>query len=108
MFSQLIDPRLFNPFSSEKIHWLFCNNTCEPPVPFTHNHDVLLIICSQEMLKTKEMENVNYHHIQPAKKLCSQSSIKGFLNKSLPENKGKLNINTSENYKCFCCEKFQF
>ena len=25
MFNQLIEPRLFNPFSSEKIHLLFCN-----------------------------------------------------------------------------------
>ena len=31
-----------------------------------------------------------------SKKLCGQTSIKAFLDKSLPENKGKLNINTSE------------
>ena len=31
-----------------------------------------------------------------SKKSCDQSSIKAFLNKRLPENKGKLNVNTSE------------
>ena len=31
-----------------------------------------------------------------SKKPCGQSSIKAFLDKSLPENKGKLNIDTSE------------
>ena len=67
MSSQLIEPRLINPFSTEKIHLLFCINTFEPPVPFMHNHNVILIICSQKkMLKTKEIENINYHHIQPA------------------------------------------
>ena len=52
-FSQLIKPRLFNPFSTEKIHLLFCNNTCEPPVPFMHNHFAPLMICSQENAKNK-------------------------------------------------------
>ena len=66
MFSQLIEPRLFNPFSTEKIHLFFWNNTCGPPVPFMDNHYVPLIICSQKMLKTEEIENINYHHIQPA------------------------------------------
>ena len=65
MFGQLIEPPLFNPFSSEKIHLLFCNNTCNLPVPFMHNHYIPLIICSQKMLKTKAIENINYHHIQP-------------------------------------------
>ena len=66
MFSQLIEPRLFNPFSTEKIHLLFCNNTCEPPVPFMHNHYVPLIICSQKNAKNKGNRKINYHHIQPA------------------------------------------
>ena len=67
MFSQLIEPCLFNPFSSEKILLLFCNNACEPPAPFMHSYYVLLIICPQQkMLNTKEIENINYHHIQPA------------------------------------------
>ena len=52
-FSQLIEPRLFNPFSSEKIHLLFCSNTREPPVPFMHNHYVSLIICSQKNAKNE-------------------------------------------------------
>ena len=66
MLSQLIETRLFNSFNSEKIHLLFCNNTWELPVPFMHNHHVPLIICSQKLLKTKEIENINYHRIQPA------------------------------------------
>ena len=66
MFSQLIEPSLFNTFSSEKIHLLFCNNTCKPAVPFMHNQYVPLIICSQKYPKAKEIENINYHNIQPA------------------------------------------
>ena len=100
MFSQLIEPRLFNPFSTEKIHLLFCNNTCEPPVPFMHNHYVPLIICSQKNAKNKGNRK---HKLSPhstshlkSKNPCGQSSIKAFLNKSLPENKGNLNMNTSE------------
>ena len=53
MFSQLIERHLFNPSSTEKIYLLFCKNTCEPPVPFMHNHYVTLIICSQENAKNK-------------------------------------------------------
>ena len=53
MFTQLIEPRLFNPFSSEKIDLLFCKNTYEPPVPLRHNHHVPLIICSQKKKKLK-------------------------------------------------------
>ena len=49
----MIEPRLLNPFGSEKIHLLFCNNTCEPPVPFMHNHYVPLLICSQKNAKNK-------------------------------------------------------
>ena len=66
MFSELIEPLLFNPFRTEKIHLLFSKNICEPPVLFLHNHYVSLIICSQKMLKTKEIENINYQHLQPA------------------------------------------
>ena len=100
MFTQLIEPRLFNPLSTENIHLLFCNNTCEPPVPFMHNYYVLLIICSQKNAKNKGNRK---HKLSPhstshlkSKKYCGQSSIKAFLNKSLPENKGNLNTNTSE------------
>ena len=100
MFSQLIEPRLFNPFSSEKIHLLFCNNTFEPPIPFMHNHYVPLIICSQKNAKNKENRKYNLSsHLTSnlkSKKPCDQSSIKAFLDKSLPQNKGKLNIDTSE------------
>ena len=53
-------------FCSEIINLLICNNPCEPPVPFMHNQYVPLIICSQKMVKTKEIENINDHHIQPA------------------------------------------
>ena len=59
MFSQLVEPRLFNPFSTEKIHLLFCNNTCEPPVPFIHNHYVPLIIFSQKNAKNKGNRTFN-------------------------------------------------
>ena len=100
MFIQLIEPRLFNPLSTENIHLLFCNNTCEPAVPFMHNYYVLLIICSQRNSKNKGNRK---HKLSPhstshlkSKKSCGQSSIKAFLNKSLPENKGNLNMNTSE------------
>ena len=54
MFTQLIEPRLLNPFSSEKIDLLFCKNTYEPPVPLRHNHHVPLIICSQKKKKAKK------------------------------------------------------
>ena len=100
MFSQLIEPRLFNPFSSEKLYLLFCNNTCEPPVPFIHNHYVPLIICSQKNAKNKgnRKHKLSSHSTSnlKSKKLCGQSSIKAFLDKSLPGNKDKLNIDTSE------------
>ena len=100
-FSQMIEPRLFNPFSTEKIHLLFCNNTCEPPVTFMDNHYIPLIIYSQKNAKNKGNRK---HKLSPhstshlkSKKPCAQSSIKVFLNKILPENKGNLNMNTSEN-----------
>ena len=83
MFSQLIEPRLFNPSISEKVHLLFFNNT-----PFMPNHNVPLIICFQK--NTKSKGNLK------SKKPCGQFSIKAFLNKSLPENKSKLNMDTSE------------
>ena len=50
------------------------------------------------MLKTKEIKKLSTHstnHLK-SKKSCGQSSIKAFLNESLPENKGNLNMNTSE------------
>ena len=51
------------------------------------------------MLKAKEIENKLSSHSTSnlkSKKPCGQSSRKAFLNKNLPENKGKLNMNTSE------------
>ena len=100
MFSQLTEPHLFNPFSIEKIHLLFCNNTSEPPVPFMHNHNVPLIICSQKNAKNKgnRKNRLSPHSTSrlKSKKPCGQSSTKAFLNKSLPKNKGDLNMNTSE------------
>ena len=100
MFSQLIEPRLFNPSSTEKIYLLFCSNTCEPPVPFMHNHYVPLMICFQKNAKNKgnRKHKVSPHstsHLK-SKKPRGQSSIKAFLNKSLPENKGNFNMSTSE------------
>ena len=89
MFSQLTEPCLFNPFSTKKIHLLFRNNTCEPPVPFRNHHSVSLIICSQKNAKNKGNRK---HKLSPhstshlkSKKPCGQSSIKAFLDKSLSE-----------------------
>ena len=100
MSSQLIEPCLFNPFSGEKINLLFCNNTCEPPDPFMHNHYVPVVICSQKNAKNKGNRKHKLSSYSPSnlksKKPCAQSSLKAFLDESLRENKGKLNIDTSE------------
>ena len=48
MFSQLTEPRWFNPFSNKKVYLLFCNNASESSIPFMHNNYVLLIICSHK------------------------------------------------------------
>ena len=51
------------------------------------------------MLKTKEIENKLSSHSTvnlKTKKPYGQTSMKAFLNKSLPKNKDKLNMNTSE------------
>ena len=51
------------------------------------------------MLKTKEIENKLSPHSTShlkSKKPCGQFSIKAFLNKTLPKDKGNLNMNTSE------------
>ena len=106
----MIEPRLFNPFSNENINLLFCNNTCEPPIPFMHNHYVPLIICSRKNAKNKgnRKHKLSLHsasHLK-SKKPCGQSCIKAFLNKCLPENKGKLNMNTSES--CAVVRSFSF
>ena len=66
MFGQLIELRLLNPFSNEKFHLLFWNKTSEHPVPFMHNHYVPLSFVFKKMIKQKEIENINYHHIEPA------------------------------------------
>ena len=54
MFNQLIQPRLANYFSSEKIHLLFCRNFFEPPVPFSHNHYAPLIMCPKKNTPNKK------------------------------------------------------
>ena len=63
-------------------------------------NDVPLIICSQENAKNKgnRKHKLSSHSASnlKSKKPCGQSSIKAFLDKSLPEGKGKLNIDTSE------------
>ena len=60
------------------------------------------------MLKAKEIENIELSSHSTSrlksKSSCGQSSINVFLNKSLRENKPKLNMNTSQS----CCGKFQF
>ena len=104
MFSQLIEPCLINPFSTEKIHLLFCINAFEPPVPFMHNHNVILIICSRKKKKKNAKNKGNRKHkLSPhstshlkSKKPCGQSSIKAFLNKSLSKNKGNKTVHTSD------------
>ena len=81
MFRQLIEPRLFNPFSSEKIRLLFCNNTCGPPVPFMHNHHVPLIIFFLSKGNRKHKLSSHSTSNLKSKKPCGQSSIKAFLDK---------------------------
>ena len=46
------------------------------------------------MLNTKETEDKLLSHLTGNLKSFAQSSIKEFVNKSSPENKGKLNMNT--------------
>ena len=53
IFSQLIEPYIFNPFSNEKGDLLLCNNSSKPPVPFMYNRYVPLIICFQRNAKSK-------------------------------------------------------
>ena len=57
-------------------------------------------MCSQKNAKSKgnRKRQLSSHSTSnlKSKKPCDQSSIKAFLNKILPENKGKLNMNTSE------------
>ena len=100
LFSQLIEPRLFNPFNSEKSHLLFCNNTSKPLVPFVHNHYVPWVICSQKIAKNKgnRKHKLSSHSTNnlKSKNPCGKSPIKTFLNKSFLKNKGKLNMNTSD------------
>ena len=93
MFSQLIQPYLFNLFNN-KIHLLFCNNTSKPQVPFMYNHYVPLIIfyenaknkaIRKHKLPSHSTSNLKY------KKPCGQSSIKAIY-KGLPGKKDKLNI----------------
>ena len=65
-----------------------------------HNHYAPLIICSKKNSKNKgnrkhKLSPHSTSHLKSTKP-CGESSIKGILNKILPENKGKLNMNTSE------------
>ena len=60
-------------------------------------HYVPLIIFYQKILKTEQLENMNYYHSTSnlkSKKHCGQSSIKA-LYKGLPGKEGKLNLITS-------------
>ena len=84
MFSQLIEPRLFNPFGSEKNHLLWASSSFHAES-----------LCSINHLFSKNAKNKGNSNLK-TKKPFGQSSIKAFLNKSLTENKGKLNMNTSE------------
>ena len=62
-----------------------------------YGHYVPLIIFYQKILKTEQLENMNYYHSTSnlkSKKHCGQSSIKA-LYKGLPAKKGKLNLITS-------------
>ena len=84
MFNQLIQPRLANYFSNEKIHFLFCSSLIESPVPFSHNHYAPLIMCPKKNTPNKK------HEIPSApvtasklKKSTQQSSIRTFLKKDL-------------------------
>ena len=83
MFSQLIQPYLFNPFSNKKIHLLFCNNTSKPPVPFIIAMFPLLFFfffsknakskaIRKHKLPSHSTNNLKY------KMSCYQSSIKAF------------------------------
>ena len=65
------------------------------------NHYVPLIICSQKKIaknKGNRKHKLSSHSASNlnSRKPSGQSSIKAFLNKSLPEDKGKLNVNISE------------
>ena len=65
-----------------------------------HNYYVPLIICTQKHAKNKgnRKHKISSHSTSnlKTKKPYDQSSMKAFLNESLPENKGKLSTNTSE------------
>lgn len=63
-----------------------------------YNHYVPVIICSQKMLKTKQLGNLlpsNSTSNLKSKKPSGQSAIKAFLDKGLPGKNGKLDMNIS-------------
>ena len=70
MFNQLIKPREFYSFNSERIHLLFCNNSIIPPITFRHNHYVPLIFCS-------EKNKVNKKRILVTSQKCKKVNEKG-------------------------------
>ena len=70
MFNQLIKPREFCSFNSERIHLLFCNNSIIPPITFRHNHYVPLIFCS-------EKNKVNKKRILVTSQKCKKVRAKG-------------------------------
>ena len=99
MFNQLIQPRLANYLSSEKIHLLFCSNLFEPPVPFSHNHYASLIMCRQKNTPNKKCKIPSASVSAPkSKKSTQQSSIKTFLKKDLTSTDSNWTGNTCGKY----------
>ena len=79
MFNQLIQPRLANYLSSEKIHLLFCSTLFEPPVPFSHNHYAPLIMCPKKNTPNKKHKTPSAAVTAPKlKRSPQQSRIKPF------------------------------
>ena len=72
MFKQLIQPRLANYLSSEKIHLLFCSNLFELPVPFSHNHYAPLIMCPKKNTPNKKRKIPSASVIAPKSKKSTQ------------------------------------
>ena len=99
MFNQMIQPRLANYLSGEKIHLLFCSNLFEPPVPFSHNHYTPLIMCPKKNTPKKKHKISSVSVTVPKlKKSTQQSSIKTFLKKDLTSSDSNWNANTCGKY----------
>ena len=95
---QLIQSCLFNSFNNNKIHFLVCHNTSNPPVLCMCSHYVPLIFLNAKNKATgkHKLPSHSTNNLKPKKKLkpCGQSSIKAFY-KGLPGKKGKSSIITS-------------